>query len=91
MSRFKKIYSEREAELISLFTLLQSIPPFSKYLFLSKYKTKTFQLGEKIAEKNEPLTVVYIVGDKLKEERLKYLSKGCLGLTELQRDKTVYL
>jgi hypothetical protein len=48
MNRFKGIYSEREAELICLTTLMNSIPPFYKYLFLSKYKTQVFQLGDRI-------------------------------------------
>lgn len=91
MSRFKQIYSEREAELSSLMTLLCSVPPFAKYLFLSKQRKRVFALGEKIVEKHEALRQVYVVGDKLKEERLKYLSKGCLGLTELQRGKTSFL
>lgn len=37
-------------------------------------------MGDKIIEEGEEVDYLYIVSDKLKEERLKYLQKGCIGL-----------
>ena len=47
-------------------TVLNVIPLFSKYLFLASYQQKTFNLGDKITEKGEPVNYLYVVGDKLR-------------------------
>ena len=88
--RFEQVYAEREAELSCLDSLLNSIPLFFKYLFLSTYQSCTYQLGDKIVEKGEPFEHLFIVGDRMKEERLRYLLKGTIGLFELQAQKNLY-
>jgi hypothetical protein len=78
--RFLSIYASRESEVSCLQTLLNSIPLFWKYLFLSTHQVRHYRLGDKIAEKGENIQLVHVVGDKLKEERLRHLTKGCVGL-----------
>lgn len=48
-------------------------------------------MGEKITDRGEPMESLYVVGDRLREEKVTHLSRGCLGLRELQKGKETYL
>jgi len=47
---------------------------------LSKVERRVYQFGEKIVMKGENVDRIIVVGDKLKEEQVKYIVKGTIGL-----------
>jgi hypothetical protein len=89
-SRYEQRYAELEGELECLQEFLRKIPKVCKYMLLSKVERRVYALGEKIVLKGEHLDNLIIVGDKLRDEELRYIVKGCIGLYEFKKGKAAY-